>query len=129
MVKQVETATGQKVKVLRLDNGREYKSAKFKAFTTAMGIDHQFSAPRTLEQNGVAKRDNRTVVEKALTMMAAKRMPKEAWAEAVSCAVYLLNRTPCKKTRIFTLREIFWQKTQSWTCSCIWICGLRAGWC
>lgn len=98
MVKRVEIATGHKVKVLRSDNGGEYKNAKFKAFTTAKGIDHQFSAPHTPEQNGVAERDNRTVMEKALSMLLAKQMPKEAWAEAVLCTVYLVNRTPCRKT-------------------------------
>ncbi|KMQ85887.1 retrovirus-related pol polyprotein from transposon tnt 1-94, partial [Lasius niger] len=78
MVKRVEIATGHKVKVLRSDNGGEYKNAKFKAFTTEKGIDHQFSAPHTPEQNGVAERDNRTVMEKALSMLLAKQMPKEA---------------------------------------------------
>lgn len=37
-------------------------------------------------------------MEKVLAMLEAKQMPKEAWAEAVSCAVYLINRTPCSKT-------------------------------
>jgi len=48
-VKRVETATGRKIKVLRSDNGLEYKNAKFRAFTLANGIDHQFSAPYTPE--------------------------------------------------------------------------------
>lgn len=98
MVKRVEIATGHKVKVQRSDNGCEYKNAKFKAFTTAKGIDHQFSALHTPEQNGVAERDNHTGMEKAFSMLLAKQMLKEAWAETVLCTVYLVNRTPYRKT-------------------------------
>lgn len=98
LIKRVKTATGRNIKVLRSDNGGEYRNAKFKDIVAANGIDHQFSAPRTPEQNGVAERDNRTVVERARSMLEAKKMPMEAWAEAVSCAIYLLNRTPCCKT-------------------------------
>jgi len=72
---------------------------------------HQFTATYTPEQNGVAERSNRTVMEKALTMLEAKQMPKEAWAEAVACAVYLLNRTPCSKTpRLSPYEKYFGKK-------------------
>ena len=57
-----------------------------------MGIRHEFSCRYTLEQNGIAKRKNRSVVEAAQTMLEEKRMPKFYWAEVVRTAVYIQNR-------------------------------------
>lgn len=68
------------------------------------------SAPYTPERNGVVERDNRTVMKKALSMLQAKEMPKKAWAEVVSCAVYLLNRTPCQKTGLSSYEKFFGKK-------------------
>lgn len=58
------------------------------------GIEHEKSAPYTPEQNGRCERDNRTIVEMARSMLYAKNLDEELWAEAVLCATYLLNRIP-----------------------------------
>ncbi|GAU35304.1 hypothetical protein TSUD_389290 [Trifolium subterraneum] len=61
-------------------------------------INHpnQLTVPRSPQQNGVAERKNRTILEMARSMLKSKRLPKELWAEAVACAVYLSNRSPTR---------------------------------
>ena len=55
------------------------------------GILHEFSAPYTPQQNGVAERKNRTLIETARTMLADSKLPINFWAEAVSAACYTLT--------------------------------------
>jgi len=84
---------GQKIKIVRSDNGREYKNAKMNEYLEERGIIMKNTAPHTPQQNGKAERANRTIMECAHTMMRAKSLPKNLWVEAVSTAVYVLNRT------------------------------------
>ncbi|KAL0320216.1 UNVERIFIED_CONTAM: Retrovirus-related Pol polyprotein from transposon TNT 1-94 [Sesamum radiatum] len=73
--------------------GGKFTSNEFKAFCESHGIRRPMTVPRTPQQNGVAERKNRTVLNIARTMLKSKEMPKEFWAEAFACAVYLSNRT------------------------------------
>ena len=82
------------VKVLRSDNGGEYTSNSFAKFCTEKGISHQFTVPYCPQQNGVAERMNRTIMEGARSMLCHAKLPLEFWAEACSTAVYLHNRSP-----------------------------------
>ena len=93
---EVENQLGEKVKALRSDNGGEYKNKAFKAFAKQCGMKQQFSCPRTPQQNGVAERANRTIVEAARSMLHARDMGREYWAEAVCTAAYVRNRSPSK---------------------------------
>ena len=90
----VEKSSGRKVKALRSDNGGEYTSTEFNSYLIKEGIKHELTTPHTPEQNGVAKRLNRTLVESMRTMLADSRLPHRFWAEALSTAVYLRNRSP-----------------------------------
>ena len=92
----VEKSTGHKLKVLRTDNGGEYTSEKFENYLKTEGVRHELTVPRTPEQNGVAERMNRTLVEAVRTMLADSKLPQQFWAEALSTAVYLRNRSPAK---------------------------------
>ncbi|GJV87227.1 putative ribonuclease H-like domain-containing protein [Tanacetum coccineum] len=56
------------------------------------GIKRDYSNPRTPQQNGVAERKNRTLIEAARTMLADSKLPTMFWTEAVSTACYVLNR-------------------------------------
>ena len=89
---KVENSTGNKLKTLRSDGGGEYISKEFETFLEVEGIHHELTCPKTPEQNGVAERLNRTLVEGIRSMMA--NMPKCFWAEAISTSVYLRNRCP-----------------------------------
>lgn len=79
---------------LRTDNGGEYLSKEFSEYLKEKGIAHECSVPYTPEQNGVAERMNRTLVESARTMLKHARLSNTYWAEAVSTAAYIRNRLP-----------------------------------
>ncbi|XP_074334286.1 uncharacterized protein LOC141671793 [Apium graveolens] len=87
------------LKVLRSDRGGKYTSNLFKSFYRAHGINHQLTTTYTPQQNGVAERKNRTILDMARSMVKAKHLPRTFWAEAVLCAVYLLNRCLTKSKR------------------------------
>lgn len=84
---------GQSIKILKSDNGREFCNKQMDEYLASRGIKRETTEPYTPEQNGKAERDNRTIVESARTMIHAKNLPLSLWAEAVNCAVYVLNRT------------------------------------
>jgi len=84
---------GQKIKIVRSDNGRKYKNAKMNEYIEERGIIMENTAPHTPQQNRKAERAYRTIMECARTIMRAKSLPKNLWAETVSTAVYVLNRT------------------------------------
>ena len=92
----VERSTGRKLKALRTDNGGEFTSTEFKDCLKREGIRHELSVPKTPEQNGVAERLNRTLVESVRSMLSDAKLPQKFWAEALSTAVYLRNRSPTK---------------------------------
>jgi transposase InsO family protein len=87
----VENQTSMKIKTLRSDNGGEFVSKKFDNFLHECGIQRQTSAPYTPQQNGVANRTNRTIMECARSMILAQALDLEFWAEAVNTAVYINN--------------------------------------
>lgn len=82
------------VKKLRADNGGEYISDEFKQFCKDKGIDIDYAVPHNPEMNSVAERLNRTLVEKARTMLHASGLDKQFWTEAVLAANYIKNRCP-----------------------------------
>ena len=98
----VEKSTGRKLKALRTDNGGEYTSAEFEAYLKKEGVRHELTVPKTPEQNGVAERMNRTLVETMRSMLADSKLPPRFWAEALSTAVYLRNRSPTKSVNKMT---------------------------
>ena len=61
--------------------------------------------PRSPQQNGVAERKNRTILEMARSMLKSKKLPKEFWAEAVAYALYLSNRSPTRSVNGKTPQE------------------------
>ncbi|KAJ9535714.1 hypothetical protein OSB04_un001132 [Centaurea solstitialis] len=95
-VTRVENKTNLRVKVIRSDNGTEFKNADLNSFCEEKGIERQYSAPRTPQQNGVAERRNRTLIEAARTMLADSKLPITFWAEAVNTACYVQNRANLK---------------------------------
>ena len=72
----VEKSSGMKVKVLRTDNGGEYTSKEFKQYLKKQGTQHELTAPKTPQQNGVAERMNRTLGETIRSMLADSELPK-----------------------------------------------------
>ncbi|KAK3749555.1 hypothetical protein QZH41_007287 [Actinostola sp. cb2023] len=90
----VEKQFGHQIKILRSDNGGEYISNDSLKFCKEKGISREFTNPHCPEQNGVAERLNRTIMESARSMIKQANLPLKFWAEACSTAVYLHNRSP-----------------------------------
>ncbi|GMF45584.1 unnamed protein product [Phytophthora fragariaefolia] len=88
-----ETQWGERLKCIRSDNGTEFVNGTVAELCRRNGIMHQRSVPYSPQQNGVAERMNRTIMEKARSMLYYKGVSTEWWAEAVSTAVYLINRS------------------------------------
>lgn len=92
-IRSVKTDTGNKVKVLRTDRGREDLNKHVKEILQKFGIRHQLTTGYAPEQNGSAEREMRTLVEAARTMLCSKSLSKTLWAEAINTSVYVINRT------------------------------------
>ncbi|GJW07799.1 retrovirus-related pol polyprotein from transposon TNT 1-94 [Tanacetum coccineum] len=92
----VEKEKGLKIKSMRSDKDGEFLSKEFNKFCEDNGIQRFLTAPYSPKQNGVVERKNRTILNMVRSILKTKKMPKEFWAEAVNCAVYLLNRCPSK---------------------------------
>ncbi|KAE8671027.1 hypothetical protein F3Y22_tig00112000pilonHSYRG00251 [Hibiscus syriacus] len=90
----VEKATGRHIKAVRSDRGGEYTSTAFMEYCEEQGIRRFLTAPYSPQQNGVTERKNRTILDMVRSMLKSKKMPKEFWAEAVQCAIYVQNRCP-----------------------------------
>lgn len=88
-----------KISRFRCDNGREYISKEIKDYFENRGIQFEFTIRHTPQQNGVAERMNRTIVEKARCMLLNAQMNKCFWTEAVLAAVYLINRCPTESLK------------------------------
>ncbi|MCO5549363.1 hypothetical protein L7F22_002833 [Adiantum nelumboides] len=112
-VSMVENETGCKVQTLRTDRGGEYMSGAFKDFSGKKGIKNQCTMPYTPQQNGVAERKNRSLMEMARCMLKAKSLPHKLWMEAVACAAHVLNRCPTCALKTITPYESWYDRKPS----------------
>ncbi|GJY29622.1 putative ribonuclease H-like domain-containing protein [Tanacetum coccineum] len=110
-IRQIENQLNQKVKTIRCDNGTEFKNRDVIEFCGLKGIKREYNNARTPQQNGVAERKNRTLIEAARTMLADSFLPNTFWAEAVSTACYVLNRVLVTKPHNKTPYELLTGKT------------------
>ncbi|GJR74626.1 putative ribonuclease H-like domain-containing protein [Tanacetum coccineum] len=106
-ITRVENLIDQRVKVIRCNNGTEFKNKVMNLFYERKGIKREFSIARTHQQNGVAKRKNRTLIEAARTIQADFKLPTTFWAEAVNTACYVQNRVLVTKPHNKTPYEFF----------------------
>ncbi|GJS31337.1 retrovirus-related pol polyprotein from transposon TNT 1-94 [Tanacetum coccineum] len=107
----IENLVDHKVKVIRCDNGTEFKNKEMNQFCEMKGILRQYSVARTPQQNRVAERRNRTLIEAARTMLADSKLPTTFWAEAVNTACYVQNRVLVVKPHNKTPYELFHGRT------------------
>ena len=96
----------EKIMTIRSDNGSEFKNYTVEGFLSEEGIAHQYSTPYTPQQNGVAERKNRTLMDAARTMIAEYASPYNFWAEAISTACHATNRLFLRKLLNKTPYEI-----------------------
>nr|GFA01514.1 putative ribonuclease H-like domain-containing protein [Tanacetum cinerariifolium] len=88
-ITEIENLKDLKVKIIRCDNGGEFRNKEMNDFCLQKGIKREFSNARTPQQNGVAKRRNRTLIEAARTMLADAKLPVTFWVEVVNTACYV----------------------------------------
>ena len=90
---------------MRSDRGGEYYGrytedgqapSPFARFLEENGIVPQYTIPGSPDQNGVAERRNRTLLDMVRSMLSSSNLPKSLWTEALKTAVYILNRVPTK---------------------------------
>lgn len=79
---------------LRSDNGGEYVSHELQEFCRDKGIKLEYTVPYNPQMNGVAERMNRTLTEKARTILIDSNLDKEMWGEAIYFSAYTCNRSP-----------------------------------
>ena len=80
--------------MLRSDNGGEYTSRYFSDFCIEAGIKREYIVPYNPQQNGVAERKNRTIIETTKAMIHDQNLPMILWAEASMTTVYVQNKSP-----------------------------------
>ena len=83
---------GFAITCIRSYHGREFENIDFEEYCNEHGSDHNFSAPRIPQQNGVVERKNKTLQEMSRTMLNENNLPKYFWVEVVNTSCYVLNR-------------------------------------
>nr|GEV67867.1 ribonuclease H-like domain-containing protein [Tanacetum cinerariifolium] len=99
--------------LLRVPRENNMYNVDLKNFCGMKGIKREFSVARTHQQNEVAKRKNRTLIEAARTMLADSLLPILFWAEAVNTACYVQNRVLVTKPHYKTPYELLLGRTPS----------------
>ncbi|GJV67018.1 retrovirus-related pol polyprotein from transposon TNT 1-94 [Tanacetum coccineum] len=106
-IKKIENLNEVRVNKLRSDNRTEFRNHKPEEFCDEKGISQNFSSPCTPEQNGVAERRNKTLIEAARTMLNSAKLPKQFWGEDVNTACYTQNRSIIMKRHGKTSYDMF----------------------
>ncbi|KAI3724943.1 hypothetical protein L1987_64711 [Smallanthus sonchifolius] len=106
LIMSLESLCKLKVRRIRSDNGTEFKINMMELFCLKKGIHHEFGAPYTPQQNGVAEKKNRNLIETARTMMSDAKLPVTFWAEVVNTACLILKRVLVVKRHNKTCYEL-----------------------
>ena len=93
--------------MLRIDNGLEFVLEQFNEFCRKRGIKRHRTMAYTPQQNGLAERMNRTLLEHVRCMLLGAGLSKSFWGEAVSTTTYLINRCPSTWIDLKTHMEVW----------------------
>ena len=91
---EIRTQFNTSIHILRSGNAEQYFSMPLSSFMSSHGILHQSSCDYTPQQNGVAERKNRHLVETTRTLLLHHKVPQRFWGDAILPACYLINRMP-----------------------------------
>ncbi|XP_028061865.1 uncharacterized protein LOC114265298 [Camellia sinensis] len=92
--KMICTQFGVTVKIFRSDNGDEYIDSGLGQYFSTHGIIHQISCTNTPQQNEVAERKNRHLLDMARCMCFSMSVPRSYWGDDVLTAAHLINHLP-----------------------------------
>nr|GEV27930.1 hypothetical protein [Tanacetum cinerariifolium] len=119
----LENQLSLKVKIIRIDNGTEFKNNDLNQLCRMKGIKREFSVPRTPQQNGIAERKNRTLIEAARTMLADSLLPILFWAGAVNTACYAINLTLVQVAKNNLMKKAGKENVQQYVLFPVWSSG------
>ena len=131
---EVEHQLELKIKTVRSDRGGEFygryteqgqQKGPFALYLQENGIKAQYTTPYNPQQNGVAERKNRTLLNMVRSMMCTSGLPRMLWGEALRTANYLCNRTPSKSVSK-TPYELWTGKQPSLHHCHVWGCNAEA---
>jgi len=91
LAKRLQNSCCSNIIAIRSDHGGEFQNEKFSTFCEKLGIFHNFSAPRTPQQNGVEERKNMSLEEIARIMLTESSLPKYFWVDAMNTICYVMN--------------------------------------
>jgi transposase InsO family protein len=103
----VEKEKGVSIECLKSNGGGEYFSNEFNEYLKEHGIQRKYSCSYSPQQNGVAERKHRHIVEIARAMLNEKNLSNYFWAKTVATAIYIMNRTPIVAIHGMTPEEKF----------------------
>nr|GEU42241.1 putative ribonuclease H-like domain-containing protein [Tanacetum cinerariifolium] len=112
-ITDIENLKYLNVKIIRSDNRGEFRNKEMDEFCSRKGIKREFSNARTPQQNGVAERRNRTLIEATRTMLADAKLPVTFWAEVVNTTCYVQNRILVIKPHNKTPYELFNERSHA----------------
>lgn len=102
-----------KVKIFKTDNGSEFFRHAFQTLVSSLGILHQSTCVYTPQQNGVAERMHRTILNMARALRFQASVPLKFWGDCVLTSVYLLNKLPTRSLHYKTPFEILYSTPPS----------------
>ncbi|KAL4030263.1 hypothetical protein IC575_008499 [Cucumis melo] len=108
----IENQIPQKLKRFQSDSGGEFCNTTLQSFFYSKGIFHQKSCPYTSEQNGIAERKHRHIVETAMSLIFHSSVPLEFWPYAFSIAVFLINRMSSSSLKMLSPFEMLFGYTR-----------------
>jgi transposase InsO family protein len=106
-ITMIKTQFEKNIKVVRSDNGTEYINHEVQTIFQNGGIVHETSCVGTPQQNGVAERKNRHILEITRALLIENGVPNKFWDHAVTFAIYLMNRTSTQVNNFETPLEVF----------------------
>ena len=111
------------IQTLRSDNGSEYMSHIMKQYLNIHRILHQTSCVGTPQQNDIAERKNRDLLEKTRALMLHMKVPKVFWSQGVMTAAYIINRLPSRILDFKSPMEVY---SKEWGLICLTLKSLDA---
>ncbi|GKE11398.1 integrase, catalytic region, zinc finger, CCHC-type containing protein [Tanacetum coccineum] len=106
----IQVRLKETVRRIRTDNGTEFVNQTLREYYEKVGISHEISVARSLQQNGVVERQNCMLIEVARTMLIYAKSPLFLWAEAVATACYTQNRSMIRRRHGKTPYELLHNK-------------------
>nr|KYP55559.1 Retrovirus-related Pol polyprotein from transposon TNT 1-94 [Cajanus cajan] len=102
----IKNQFGVGIKRIRSDNAKDYFNLVLNSFCQKEGIIHESSCVNTPQQNGIAERKNKHLLDQTRALLFQSHVPKRFWGEPLLTATYLINRLPTKILNLKSPMEV-----------------------